>query len=103
MPGYIAPRCPNKAKCMICTDLGLDGEHRMGSIRCNGITTPPSRILNSNNKQNDVQTNGSVTKDKSQVLNKKLESQKSTPIQSTPEERKTSEGRTDEPEIMEAQ
>lgn len=39
MTGHTAPKCQNKAKCILCIDMGMNGDHRMGSARC-GVNMP---------------------------------------------------------------
>jgi len=40
--------CSNVAKCAICTDLGKDNTHRVGSAKCEGVKAgPPERAVES--------------------------------------------------------
>ncbi|XP_025267964.1 uncharacterized protein LOC112639147 [Camponotus floridanus] len=40
--GHSVSTCKNQVRCILCSDLGKDYNHRMGSIRCTGITVPSS-------------------------------------------------------------
>lgn len=46
--GHLAQVCQNKVRCLLCHDIGLNSEHRMGSYRCAGITTPSTNADNQN-------------------------------------------------------
>lgn len=46
--GHLAQGCRNKVKCLLCHDIGLNSEHRMGSYRCAGITTFSANVDNPN-------------------------------------------------------
>lgn len=35
--GHTAAMCKNEVKCAICTDLGKDNTHRVGSVKCEGV------------------------------------------------------------------
>jgi len=43
--GHTAPVCKNRVRCLLCLDLGMAGDHRMGSARCPGLTFPHNRIM----------------------------------------------------------
>lgn len=56
--GHIALNCTNTVRCRICVDIGLKGNHRMGSNRCTVIKLPASQ---SNDRNTSILTPSTPT------------------------------------------
>ncbi|XP_025267884.1 uncharacterized protein LOC112639132 [Camponotus floridanus] len=91
MEGHIAPKCTNKAKCRICTELGLNGDHRMGSVICTAIKVSVSQNARNVPPQTaddvpETQKSGTVEE---QSLPERMDGITSERIDGTTSERKT--------------